>query len=144
MRAKPKRKTDHREALILKKLILIVVLVLVAAAFLPVRPAMRAPEVTRLSLEADDKKSASLVRILNTDKDALNAVSVYCYGLAADRLAARQGANEPTRVTIYFDGLRYVGATTTFQGAGEYFDLSGRSAEQLDGLTFEQWAAQRE
>ena len=126
----------------MKKLILIVVLVLVAAAFLPVRPAMRAPEVTRLSLEADDKKSASLVRILNSDAAAL--VSVYCYGLAADRLAARQGANEPTCVTFYFDGLRYVGATTTFRGAGEYFDLSGRSAEQLDGLTFEQWAAQRE
>ena len=47
-------------------------------------------------------------------------------------------------MTFYFDGLHYVGATTTFRGAGEYFDLSGRSAEQLDGLTFEQWAAQRE
>ena len=128
----------------MKKLILIVVLVLVAAAFLPVRPAMRAPEVTRLSLEADDPKGASLVRILNTEKDALNAVSVYCYGLAADRLAAQRGETEPTRVTFYFDGLHYVGATTTYSGAGEYFDLSGRSAEQLDGLTFEQWAAQRE
>ena len=74
----------------MKKLILIVVLVLVAAAFLPVRPAMRAPEVTRLSLAADDKKSASLVRILNSDAAALNAVSVYCYGLAADRLAAKE------------------------------------------------------
>jgi len=46
-------------------------------------------------------------------------------------------------VTVYFDGIRYLGATTTFDGAGEYFDLSGRSAQQLDEMTDEQYLASK-
>ena len=128
----------------MKRLLFILVLALVIAMLLPFRPALRMPLMERISLaEADDEKTASLIRILNPPRDAqtLTAISVYCYGLPTDRLAAMQGLNEPTRATFYFDGFAYIGATATYTGAGEYFSLQGQSAAQLDGYTYEQWRA---
>ena len=128
----------------MKRLFFILILALIIAMLLPVRPALRMPRVERLSLaDADDEKTASLIRILDPPQETqtLTAISVYCYGLPTDRLAAAQGLDEPTRATFYFDGLSYIGATATYTGAGEYFDLQGRSAAQLDGYTYPQWRA---
>lgn len=130
----------------MKKLFWIVLIALVIAMLLPVRPAMRAPRVERFTpAYLSDQKSASLARVLSlTEEKPLLAVSVFCYGLPTDRLAASLGSDEPTRATFYFDGTKYIGATATYQGADEYFDLQGRSAEQLDGMTYAQWCEAQE
>jgi len=132
----------------MRRIFWVVILALVLSAVLPIRLAAKLPTAERLDADqitaATSGEELSLARILHlTGQEDLLAISAYVYGLPADRLALSQGLDEPTCVTVYFDGIRYLGATTTFDGAGEYFDLSGRSAQQLDEMTDEQYLASK-
>ena len=132
-----------------RKLILFIALALVFSMVIPYRAAPQPPTAEKRDAAAIAAATVgedlSLNRQLQlTGDETLYAVSAYVYGLPTDRLAAAQGLQEPTCVTFYFDGLRYLGATTTYDGAGEYFDLQGRSAAQLDGMTDEQFLQVRD
>ena len=133
----------------IKRVFFTVLLALVLGAVLPVRLAAKLPEFeshnAQTIAESKGEEELSLARLLLLSGDEnLYAASVYVYGLPTDALAQTIGVQEPTRITLWLDGVRPIGVTTTYQGAGEYYDLHGRSAAQLDGQTDQQYLQSRQ
>ncbi|MGI6005004.1 MAG: hypothetical protein ACOX88_06285 [Christensenellales bacterium] len=133
----------------MKKIFWLIVIVVLALTFIPIRPVPKMPETSLITVPSlrsvPHRTDASLWRLLKVETleegSALRGFSIFLRDHPADRLALAQGFTDDTRLTVYFDGWKYVGAVADIPGQGVYYDYKGRSPEELDGWTLDQWAA---